>query len=154
MTSTNEIILLEEPYARVSLNSQKVLTIRVKKGVSPEDFMFAHEHALLFAKRERVHQIIIDESDLERIGYKARAWLLFKQIPKVFMEFGFNMQIAVVRPSNRLTGIGNKALSVATDKLRSRFKLEFFEEEGQAKNWIASNKLPAQELKPPTEPEG
>lgn len=133
---TADAILLDETYALVTLSPSKILTIRVKKGVSLQDFKFAHEHALLFAKRENVRQIIIDESDLEQIGYRARAWLIFKQIPKVFMEFGLNMQVAVVRPSIGLTGLGNKALSLAYEKIKSNFRVEFFTQKEAAQYWI------------------
>lgn len=129
-------ILLQENHAQVFYDeNQEFIEIRIREGISKQDYQFAYEHALTAAKENKVKKFLINEG-ISSSSYSLKTWFAVQFLPRFFAKLGLGVQLAVVRRKNKITSLSSKVVERAQNALKAKFKLDFFEDDEKAVDWL------------------
>lgn len=129
-------ILLQETHSQVFYDeNEDFIEIRIKEGISKTDYQFAYNHALQAAKQYKVLRFLINEG-INSNSYSLKTWFSIQFLPKFFAKLGLGVQLAIVHRKNKITSLGSKVVETAHNKLKAKFRLEFFEDDQAAVDWL------------------
>lgn len=134
--------ILDEPNIKIERSHQDhFLAIAVTGDVDFSAYKFAYEHLLDFAKRENIHKILIDHTDIGKTSLRTKSWYAAVFIPQLFAKLGFNIQIAAMVKPTKYVDSKTKIFISQFKNISKKVKIAPFEYKKDAYQWFETLKL-------------
>lgn len=121
-------------------NESNYYLIRLQKKVSEQDYKAAYSSVLEEYKKNPYARLILsvidNDADPLSVPFSARSWFASYFAPKFYTATNKNATVAIVKPQTKFQTNMVNVIAGVIEKADIQVKIEYFENEEQAIEWI------------------